>query len=128
MNDIEKALQNADNNLNKGIMGWFTKLFFGKANHTKFNDALDQAKKYSGPNALTQTGIPAKATVLKIEDTGAMINYDPVVRMQLKVQPDYGAGFETAAETVVSKIAVPRVGDIINIKYDATNNSNIVIV
>jgi hypothetical protein len=128
MTDVEKSLNKADKTLNKGIMGWFTKLFFGKETHAKFNAGLDQAKKYTGLTGLYQTGIPAKATVLKIEDTGMLVNYNPVVRMQLKVQPDYGVGFETTAETAVSKIAIPRVGDTINIKYDGANNSNIVVV
>jgi hypothetical protein len=126
--DPQKAIEQADETLNKGVMGKMSKMFMGKEAHSQMNEALEQAKKFSGQSNLYTTGLPAKATVVKIEDTGMLVNYNPVVRMQLKVQPDYGIGFETTAETAVSKIAVPRVGDTISIKYDPANVSNIVVL
>jgi hypothetical protein len=65
---------------------------------------------------------------MTIADTGALINYNPVVKMHLKVTPQYGIPFETDVETAVSKIAIPRVGDKINIKYNAANTSEILVV
>lgn len=126
--DPQKAIEHADKTLNKGFTGAISKMFLGKDTVAKFNEGLDQAKKYTGQSAVNQTGLPAKAEVLAIEDTGMMINYNPVVRMKLKVTPDFGPGFETVAEAPVSKIAVPRVGDTISIKYDPANNSNIALV
>jgi hypothetical protein len=126
--DPKKAIEEADKTLNKGITGKLSKMFMGKETVAQFNEGLEQAKKFTGQSDLHTTGVPAKATVMKIEDTGMLVNYNPVVRMQLKVQPDFGIGFETTAEVAVSKIAVPRVGDTISIKYDPANNSNIVVV
>ena len=126
--DPQKAIEQADKTLNKGFTGAMSKMFLGKETVAQFNESLDQAKKYTGQSSLYQTGLPAKAEVQSIEDTGTLINFNPIVRMKLKVTPDFGPGFETVAETPVSKIAIPRVGDMISIKYDAANNSNIVVV
>ncbi len=48
--------------------------------------------------------------------------------MKLKVQLQYEPEFETEIQTAVSKIAVPRVGDKLNIKYNPANTSEIVIL
>ncbi len=37
-------------------------------------------------------------------------------------------GFETEIETAVSKIAVPRVGDKVNVKYNPANQQELIIV
>jgi hypothetical protein len=75
-----------------------------------------------------QTGMAGTAEVLTIADTGALVNFNPVVRMKLKVQPQFGMGFETEIETAVSKIAVPRVGDKVNVKYNPANQQELIIV
>jgi hypothetical protein len=43
--------------------------------------------------------------------------HPPLVQLKLKVNPAVGADFETSGETVFSKIAVPRNGDVIKIQY-----------
>jgi TATA-binding protein-associated factor Taf7 len=48
--------------------------------------------------------------------------------MQLKVQPQYGPPFETQVKTAVSKIAIPRVGDKINIKYNPANTTELIVI
>jgi hypothetical protein len=128
MNDTEKALNKADSTLNKGIIGWITRLFFGKSQINQFNSMLNTARQYSGAGSLAQTGLSAKATVLSIQDTGMLINYNPVVKLSLRVQPLYGAGFDSTGQSAVSKIAIPRVGDEINIKYNPANQSEFVVI
>jgi hypothetical protein len=126
--EVEKNWKKADNTLNKGILGWISRMFFGTQTIYNFNNMLNTAQKYStGANNLAQTGLPGKATVVSIQDTGMLVNYNPVVRLSLKVQPMYGAGFETTGDTTVSKIAIPRVGDEINIKYNPANQSEFII-
>jgi hypothetical protein len=100
-------------------------LGFGKKKPDDPKEALD----YDGKNAaLMQTGMPGTAEVITITDTGALINYNPVVVMQLKVQPQYGPPFETQVKTAVSKIAIPRVGDKINIKYNPANTTELIVI
>jgi hypothetical protein len=130
--DPKEAIENADKALNKGVSGFMAKTFMGKDFMNKANAGLDIAKQYTdydGRKAqLMATGLGGTAEVLTIADTGAMVNYNPVVKMKLKVQTQYGVEFETEVETAVSKIAVPRVGDKLNIKYNPTNTSDLIIV
>ena len=77
---------------------------------------------------LAQSGMAGTAEVLSIEDTGTLINFNPVVKLKLKVTPPYGAEFETTGQSAVSKIAIPRVGDKINIKYNPNQVDQFVVV
>jgi len=126
--DPKKAIDEADKTLNTGLTGFLTKTFMGKDFTNQMNAGLDKAKQYSDYNNISQTGMGATAEVMTLEDTGALVNFNPVVRMKLKVQPQFGMPFETTAEAAVSKIAIPRIGDKINIKYNPVNTSEIVII
>jgi hypothetical protein len=127
--DPNKALDQADKTINSGVTGFLTKTFMGKDFVDQTNQSLNTAKNAMGGNTnLSMTGVPATADVISIEDTGKLINYDPIVRLKLAVQPSYGNPFETSAEVLVSKIAIPRAGDKINIKYNPVNNTEIMIV
>lgn len=130
--DPKDAINDADKALNKGLSGFMAKTFMGKDFVNEANKGLDMAKQYSdydGKKAqLMATGLGGTAEVLTIADTGAMVNYNPVVQMKLKVQPQYGPEFETEIQTAVSKIAVPRVGDKLNIKYNPANTSELIII
>ena len=130
--DPEQALKDADRKLNKGFTGFATKAFMGKENVEKMNqgiamghEAIDMQKANLN---LSQMGIPAAAKVESIQDTGQLVNFDPVVIMQLEIIPEIGVPFQTTTRTIVSKIAIPRVGDTINAKYSPTDPTQIVIV
>lgn len=130
--DPEKALDYADKKINKGVTGFVTKAFMGKDFVNDMNkamdagrDAIEMQKAYQNPD---MNGLPATAEVVSIQDTGELINYNPVVIMQLKVTPQFEPPFETTVRTIVSKIAVPRVGDTINIKYAPADKTKISIV
>jgi len=126
--DPKKAIEKADKTLNSGLTGMFTKAFVGQDNMNKINASLDMAKNYTDTSNLSQTGMGATAEVLSIADTGALINFNPVVKMRLNVTPQYGPAFQVDAETAVSKIAIPRVGDKINIKYNPANTSQVLVI
>lgn len=126
--DPKKAIEEADKKLNKGFTGFMTKSFMGKGFVEKMNEGLDTAKQAMDYGNIAQTGQAATAEVLSIEDTGKMVNFNPVVKLGLNVQPQYGIAFKNVAEVMVSKIAVPRVGDKLNIKYNPADPTQIVIV
>ena len=126
--DPKKALENADKAINSGVSGFLTKTFMGKDFVDQTNASLNMAKNYTDTSNLGQTGMGATAEVLGIEDTGTLINFNPVVRLKLNVTPQFGMPFETTAETAVSKIAIPRVGDKINIKYNPANTSQVLVI
>ncbi len=130
--DPQKALDNARNSLNKGLSGGLTKAFMGKDFVDKMNNAMDQGQAaIDGVNQqawLAQNGADASADVLSIQDTGAMVNMNPVVVLSLNVQPAAGPAFQTAGQVMVSKIAIPRVGDKIKIKYNPANPTQFAVV
>ena len=130
--DPQKALDNAKKTMNSGLTGGLTKAFMGKDFVNDMNNAMDKGQaaldmQKSGA-WIAQSGMDATAEVLSIQDTGSLINMNPVVVLQLKVQPTVGAEFTTTAQTMVSKIAIPRVGDKIKIKYNPANPTQIAVV
>ena len=130
--DPKKALENADKTLNKGLTGALVKGFMGKDFVNEMNQSLDMGKNavagVEQMQALMQNGLDGTAEVVSIADTGAMVNYNPVVLLQLKVTPASGAAFDTTGQTMVSKIAVPRVGDKIKIKFDPADKTKFVVL
>ena len=129
----EEALNDGRNAINKGITGGLTKAFMGQEFVDKMNSAMDQGQaaidmQKSG-NMLAMTGMDATAVVVAIEDTGAMINMNPVVKLTLKVTPAMGMpAFDTVGEVAVSKIAIPRKGDSIKIKYNLADPKQFVVM
>jgi predicted dienelactone hydrolase len=130
--DPQKALDNAKKTLNSGLTGGLTKAFMGKDFVNDMNSAMDKGQaaldmQKSGA-WLAQGGMPATAVVESIEDTGSMINNDPVLKLKLKVTPQMGAAFETTGTSMVSKIAIPRKGETVNIKYNPADPTQFVVV
>jgi len=129
----EEALDDGRKAINKGITGGLTKAFMGQEFVDKMNSAMDQGQaaidmQKSG-NMLAMTGMDATAVVVAIEDTGAMINMNPVVKLTLKVTPAMGMpAFDTTGEVTVSKVAIPRKGDSIKIKYNFADPKQFVVM
>lgn len=133
LNDPKQALDHASNTLNHGITGGLTKAFMGKGFMNSMNAAIGQGQQavegMEQQQMLAQTGADATAVVVMIQDTGSMINMNPMVVLTLTVTPaNGGATFGTTGQAVVSKIAIPRVGDKINIKYNPMNPMQFTVV
>jgi hypothetical protein len=132
MNDPKQALDKADKTLNSGLTGALTRGFMGKDFVNKMNQSIDMGRgainNVEQSQLLAQTGLDATADVLAIQDTGTLINYNPVVLLTLNVTPAMGAAFQTTAQSMVSKIAIPRVGDKIKIKYNPADPSQILVM
>jgi len=130
--DPQKALENARNVVNNGLMGGLTKTFMGQGFVDKMNAAMDQGQSaidhVNQINWVAQNGMEASVDVLSVMDTGATINMNPVVEMKLHVIPATGAAFEATARSMVSRIAVPRKGDRLNIKYNPADVSQIFVM
>ncbi len=130
--DPQKALDNARKTLNNGLTGGLTKAFMGKDFVDNMNNAMAKGQSALDMQKsgawIAQAGMDATAEVLSIQDTGTMINNNPVVVLGLKVQPAAGAEFNTTAQAMVSKIAIPRVGDKIKIKYNPADPTQIAVL
>ena len=129
----QEALDNARKTMNSGLSGGLTKAFMGKGFVDKMNNAMDQGQAainmQNSGQWLLQAGLDASAEVISIEDTGRLINFNPVVKLNLKVTPGMGMpAFQTVGETMVSKIAIPRKGETVKIKYSPADPSQFVLV
>jgi hypothetical protein len=129
----QEALDNARKTVNSGLTGGLTKAFMGQGFVDKVNNAMDQGQAainmQNSGQWLLQTGLEASAEVESIEDTGKLINFNPVVKLTLKVTPTMGMpAFQAVGETTVSKIAIPRKGETIKIKYNPIDPSQFVVV
>ena len=70
-------------------------------------------------------GIQARATITNVQDTGMTVNDNPRVKLTLQVTPDGDMPFEATKKVTVSRIAIPRIGDSMWVRYDPADPSAI---
>ena len=78
---------------------------------------------------LKKTGLPAKATITGIRDTGNRFNEQPEVELQLDVQASGLEPYKTSVKMYVSLVYLPQLqpGKIVNIKYDRKDKYKVVV-
>jgi len=103
--DPKKALEKVDKVLNKGLMGAMTKGFMGQDFVDKMNTTLEKGQSAidmaNQAQWTGQNGLEATAEVIGVQDTGATVNNNPVVVLQLKVTTSAGTQFDTAGQAMV---------------------------
>lgn len=116
----QDALEHADKVLNKGLTGMMMKGFVPKEHRDAMNQSLEQAKQaqLAGGGSIPVT---AKATVLSVRDTGKLINFDPIVILELDVTETDGKQYQKTLETLVSKLQIPRPGDCVGLGHHPAN-------
>ncbi len=97
-----------------GMMFLFYKLFFGPMILA---------------NRLQKTGIPGKATIKEVRDTGITINNSPQVKLILDVKNSFGQIYTTTVRTLVSRLQpnLYQPGMVVPVKIDP-KNENVVII
>ena len=74
------------------------------------------------------TGRDATATIFGVSDTGVTINNNPQVRLRLSVQPaDASSSYQTDLTVTVSRLAIPRPGDRIAVRYDPAHPTRVAL-
>lgn len=75
------------------------------------------------------TGESAQARILEMTQTGAYVNYQPMVKFRLEVMPPHGASYEGEFSGVVPMISLAKfsVGMIVPVKYDPQKPEDVVI-
>ncbi|GGH47713.1 hypothetical protein GCM10008014_11210 [Paenibacillus silvae] len=124
-NKQEDAIAKADRTINSGLTGLLMKGFVPKEHRDAINQSLDSAKQAqlaaSGSLPLTATG-----TVLSVSDTGKLINFDPIVVLVLEVTETNGLTYQRTMETLVSKLQIPRTGDLVGLGQNPANPSELI--
>jgi hypothetical protein len=80
---------------------------------------------------LIATGVAAKATVVKIIDTGSRSGHDPVCRVILSVKPAGKAAFQAETEMALSAVDLTnqfKVGAVVRVKFDPEDRSKLVVL
>jgi hypothetical protein len=97
-----------------GMFFLFYKLFFGPMINTA---------------RLQKTGIPGKAVILEVKDTGVTINNSPQVKLVLEVKNSFGQKYTTTARVLVSRINpfAYQPGMEVPVKIDPKNEKNVVL-
>ncbi|MNW26167.1 hypothetical protein D3C74_29280 [compost metagenome] len=110
----EDALEHADRVMNTGLTGLMMKGFVPKEHRDAINQSLNSAKD---AQLAAHGGLPLTATakVLRVTDTGKLINFDPVVILELSVTETGGNSYNKTMETLVSKLQIPRAGDTVGL-------------
>jgi hypothetical protein len=70
---------------------------------------------------LLQTGKVGEATILHVADTGVTINNNPRVRLKVRIQVPGEAPIEATNAMMVSRVGVPRVGEVYDVRFDPKN-------
>ena len=71
--------------------------------------AIYLIRRAVGPNrAVLQSGIPAKATIMGMRQTGIMVNDQPQISMLLEVEPPNGPPYQAQAKAVIPMVNIPQ--------------------
>ena len=78
---------------------------------------------------IRRTGLPAKALVLRIWDTGMTLNENPVVGFLLRVSADGIEPFEAETQAVIGRLDVPQIqpGAQVPVKYDPSDHLRVAL-
>lgn len=77
---------------------------------TMMESATNTLKEMNRANQLRGQGIKGQAEVLAIRDTGQLVNFDPILEFDLRIEPGEGEQyFLEGYRQVVSKIIYPRI-------------------
>jgi hypothetical protein len=140
---IEEAMKKAETDptgliedhkktLNSGMTGALTKAFMGKEFVNKMNGVMDMGQgALAGQQErlkLIQTGLDGTADIHSVQDTGGTVNGNPVVMIHMTVSPSNGEPYDVNLQTMVSRIAVPRAGDKVKIKYAPENPQQVALL
>ena len=78
---------------------------------------------------LQKNGLPGKATILEVKDTGVTINNNPQVKLMLEVKNSFGQKYNAQCRVMVSRLnpGMFMPGMEVAVKIDPKNEQNVVI-
>jgi hypothetical protein len=76
------------------------------------------------------SGAPATAMILRLDDTGSRINFNPVVNITMRVTPPEGEAFDAVVQQALSKLNTYtfQPGHLLNVKFDPKDRSKVAIL
>lgn len=97
-----------------GMAYLFYKLFFGPMFNT---------------SRLQKVGIPGKATILEVKDTGVTINNNPQVKLVVEIKNSFGQKYTATIRTLVSRVNpnAYSAGMVVPVRIDPKNEKNVAL-
>ncbi len=79
---------------------------------------------------IIQNGIPARAKILSVRQTGVMLNNQPQVEFLLEVHPLSGMPYQAQAKAVVALFSIPQFqpGAEVAVKIHPTDQTKVAVV
>ena len=77
---------------------------------------------------LLARGEPARAIVRNLSDKGTLVNFNRIVTLELDVHADGHPAWRVAVTTPMSKLALPEVNEVIEVRYDPNNPQDVALV
>ena len=78
---------------------------------------------------LQKTGIPGKATIVEVRDTGITINNNPQAKLILEIKNSFGQRYQAETRVIVSRLnpGAYQPGMEVPVKIDPKNEKNVVL-
>jgi len=79
---------------------------------------------------IMQNGLPGKATIIGVTETGVRLNEMPQIQLTLEVQPDSGgAPYQAQLKTIIQSVQIPQVqpGKVLAVKISPTDPGKVVL-
>lgn len=102
---------------------WWAKF---KGESAEFPDNYSRILKKQ--NEIIKTGVRTRATVLRVENTGQKINFNPVILLSMRVEAFTSVVVQITSETLIAGIRMPFAGDRICIAFDPDDTSVVVVL
>ncbi len=93
------------------------------------DDAMALQDNMQAEQALLQTGTQAAGTIKSFQDTGALVNFNPQVNIELEVEADGQAPYTVQTSTAVPQTMLAQLqpGNRLALRVDPSNPQNIAI-
>ena len=80
--------------------------------------------------SIIENGIPARAKILSLRQTGVMLNNQPQVEFQLEVHPPSGMPYQAQAKAVIALVSIPQFqpGAEVHVKIHPTDQTKVALV
>ncbi|OGY96689.1 MAG: hypothetical protein A2122_00920 [Candidatus Liptonbacteria bacterium GWB1_49_6] len=91
---------------------------------------MPRVMNYLQDKGLSKKGIAAPAEILSVEDTGNRVNYNPELKMKLRVSPENLPPYEAEVVQVISTayVSLFQPSAKITVKYDPEDPTRVIVM
>ena len=113
------------------LRGWFTRLFTRRSSESlcsELNAAEAMRNHAAWRNRLLATGQPARAVVRELSHSNPNTGDPAFVTLQLDIHADGYPAWHATVAAPLSKLDIPHLNDVIEVRYDPKNRESVALV